>query len=68
MPDPHRNDYSELIAYLDGKSSAADGQFEGLKIEFNNNLQPLVDACAKKEDTYFQETLMLSRKVDRLER
>lgn len=64
MHDPRQNDYSELIAYLDGKFSAADGQFEGLKIEFNNNLQPWVNACAKKADTYFQEMWMLSRTVD----
>ncbi len=31
-------------------------------------IQSAVDAYAKKADTYFQEMLMLARKVDRLER
>ncbi len=48
------------------KFSAVDGQFARLKIEFNN-LQTSADAHAKKADTYFQEMLMLSRKVERLE-
>jgi hypothetical protein len=56
MPDPRQN-------YLDQKFSAVDGQFEGLKIEFNN-LPTSVDAYAKKADAYFQEMLMLSRKVN----
>lgn len=41
--------------------------FESQKKEFNK-LQSSVDAYAKKADTYFQEMLMLARKVDRLEK
>jgi hypothetical protein len=47
MPDPRQIDYSEPIVYLDQKFSAVDGQFEGLKIYFNN-LPTSVDAYAKK--------------------
>ena len=33
-----------------------------------NNLQTAVDGYAKKADAYFQEMVMLSHKVDRMER
>ncbi|MDD5221465.1 MAG: hypothetical protein PHV47_02600 [Candidatus Pacebacteria bacterium] len=33
-----------------------------------NNLTNAVDAYAKKADTYFQEMVMLSHKVDRIEK
>jgi len=33
-----------------------------------NDLQTSVDAYAKKADTYFQEMVMLTHKVDRLEK
>ena len=33
-----------------------------------NTLQTTVDAYAKKADTFFQELVMLSHKVDRLEK
>lgn len=33
-----------------------------------NNLQTAIDAYAKKADTYFQEMVMLTHKVDRLEK
>lgn len=41
--------------------------FESQKKEFNK-LQSSVDAYAKKADAYFQEMIMLARKVDRLEK
>ena len=41
--------------------------FGGLKEDFRN-LQTSVDAYAKKADAYFQEMVMLARKVDRLEK
>ena len=41
--------------------------FEALRKDFSN-LQTSVDAYAKKADAYFQEMVMLSHKVDRLER
>ena len=33
-----------------------------------NNLQTSIDAYAKKADTYFQEMVMLTHKVNRLEK
>lgn len=41
--------------------------FDAQRKDFNK-LQSSVDAYAKKADTYFQEMLMLARKVDRLEK
>ena len=41
--------------------------FEELKEAFGS-LQSSVDAYAKKADAYFQEMVMLARKVDRLEK
>lgn len=41
--------------------------FEQLKLLFSN-LQSSVDAYAKRADTYFQEMLMLARRVDRIEK
>lgn len=41
--------------------------FDNLRSNFNQ-LQEAVDGYAKKADTYFQEMLMLSHKVDRLEK
>lgn len=41
--------------------------FEDLRKDFSN-LQTSVDAYAKKADTYFQEMVMLARKVDRHEK
>ena len=43
-----------------------DAGFDGLHDNFNQ-LQEAVDEYAKKADTYFQEMVMLARKVDRLE-
>lgn len=45
--------------------------FEGFKNEIKqsfSDLQTSVDAYAKKADTYFQEMVMLTHKVDRLEK
>lgn len=45
--------------------------FEGFKQEMKEDfseLQSSVDAYAKKADDYFQEMLMLSKKVDRIEK
>lgn len=45
--------------------------FEGFKDEIKqsfSDLQTSVDAYAKKADTYFQEMVMLTHKVDRLEK
>jgi len=41
--------------------------FEELKVDFRN-LQSAVDAYATKADTFFQELVMLSHKVDRHEK
>ena len=41
-------------------------EFNGLRKDFND-LQTSVDAYSRKADTYFQEMVMLSKKVDRQE-
>lgn len=43
-----------------------DQKFDAMHQQFSD-LQTGVDAYAKKADTFFQELVMLSRKVDRLE-
>lgn len=60
-------DLSELVEYLDEKFEHVDKRFEEMKKDFVS-LQTGVDAYAKKADTYFQEMVMLSHKVDRHER
>jgi len=74
------NDSSELIQYLDDKFVSVDKRFDevdkkfivvdkrfdDIKIDFNN-LFNAVDAYAKRADTYFQEMVALSHKVDRHE-
>ena len=76
-------DFSELIEYLDGKFSKIDERFVGIDTRLSNiemkleskadkadinELMNAIDAYAKKADAYFQEMLMLARKVDRLEK
>ena len=56
--------FSELIEYLDEKFRRIDEKFDETKKDFVD-LQTSVDAYAKKADTYFQEMVMLSHKVDR---
>lgn len=74
------NDFSELVQYLDDKFVvvdkrfdavdqhfiAVDKRFDEVKSDFNN-LLTAVDKYAQKADTYFQEMVMLSHKVDRHE-
>lgn len=60
-------DFSELITYLDEKFTKVDERFESVDKKFDE-LQTSVDAYAKRADTYFQEMVMLSHKVDRHEK
>jgi len=60
-------DFSELIKYLDEKFADVEGEISELKSDFRG-LHDAVDEYAKKADGYFQEMVMLSHKVDRLER
>ncbi len=73
-------DFSELVKYLDekfGKTNQKLIELEGsikdvrlimvTKNEFND-LQTSIDAYAKRADTYFQEMVALSHKVDRHEK
>ena len=64
-----KEDFSELIQYLDEKFNTIETKLDTKvdKVDFNN-LQTAVDAYAKKADTYFQEMVMLSHKVDRHEK
>jgi len=73
-------DFSELVEYLDKKFTSLENRFFSLESKVENlqetkadksdvnNLMNAVDAYAKKADTYFQEMVMLSHKVDRHER
>ncbi len=62
-----KEDFSELIEYLDGKFSEAEKERADIRNEVKD-LQGAVDAYAKKADTYFQEMVALSHKVDRHEK
>ncbi|KKP43021.1 MAG: hypothetical protein A2639_01760 [Candidatus Staskawiczbacteria bacterium RIFCSPHIGHO2_01_FULL_34_27] len=62
-----KEDLSELIEYLDKKFNKVEGDFTELKENFHS-LQASVDIYAHKADTYFQEMVMLSHKVDRHEK
>jgi len=57
-------DFSELIEYLDKEFGEVKGDIKELKENFNS-LQSSVDAYAVRADTFFQELVMLSHKVDR---
>jgi len=66
-------DFSELIQYLDERFGKIDRDLGDLKETKADKLQvdelmTAVDAYAKKADTYFQEMVMLSHKVDRHEK
>jgi len=66
-------DFLELIEYLDKKFTNVDRQLLDLKEskadkEDVSNLMNAVDAYAQKADTYFQEMVALSHKVDRHEK
>ncbi len=52
---------------ISGKFDDVDGRFDELKRLFRD-LQSSVDAYAKRADVYFQEMVMLSRKIDRHEK
>ncbi len=60
-------DFSKLIEYLDKKFNGVDKKFNKLERGFSD-LQGSVDSYAKKADTYFQEMVALSHKVDRHEK
>ncbi len=66
-------DSSELIEYLSQRFDKVDSAIDYLKESKAdksdvNNLMNAVDAYAKRADTYFQEMVMLSHKVDRHEK
>lgn len=60
-------DFSELVKYLDEKFVRIDKRFDEVNDDFVN-LQTSVDSYAKKADAYFQEMVMLTHKVDKLEK
>ena len=62
-----KEDFVELVEYLDQKFGGIAGEIKGLKEDFDL-LQKSVDAYAVKADKYFQEMVMLSHKVDRHEK
>lgn len=66
-------DSKELIEYLSQRFDKIDSAVDYLKENKAdksdvNNLMNAVDAYAKKADTYFQEMVMLSHKIDRHEK
>ena len=75
-----KEDYKELVEYLDGKFSKIGEDFTELKVykadkkdiellkESFNDLQTSVDAYAGKADKFFEELVMLSNQVKRHEK
>ncbi len=64
-----KEDFSELIQYLDERFTKIENQLETKAEKADvQDLTSVVDAYAKKADTYFQEMLMLAQKVDRHEK
>ncbi|OGZ64028.1 MAG: hypothetical protein A3A98_03725 [Candidatus Staskawiczbacteria bacterium RIFCSPLOWO2_01_FULL_40_39] len=64
------NDIEKLLSAMEVKFPTK-VDFENFKDEYHkdfSNLQTSVDTYAKKADTYFQEMVMLSHKVDRHEK
>ncbi len=62
-----KEDFSELIEYLDNKFGEAEKERADIRKDLGE-LQGAVDAYAQKADTYFQEMAALSHKVDRHEK
>ena len=60
-------EFAPLLEYLDRRFAAVERQMVELKGGFDV-LQTSVDAYAKRADTFFQEMVALSHKVDRHER
>ena len=61
--------FSELIEYLDKKFSKIEDILETKADKSDlDSLATAVDSYAKKADTYFQEMVALSHKVDRHEK
>ncbi|OGZ64227.1 MAG: hypothetical protein A2812_03445 [Candidatus Staskawiczbacteria bacterium RIFCSPHIGHO2_01_FULL_36_16] len=68
-----KEDFAELVEYLDEKFSNIDRQLENLKENKAdksdmNILFNAVDAYAKKADAFFQELVMLSHQINRHEK
>lgn len=57
----------KAVDHLDSRIDGLEFKFEDLRGDFRK-LQEAVDAYAKKADTYFQEMVLLSRRVDRMEK
>jgi len=62
-----KENFGELIEYLDEKFGKVDSEFKELKENFNL-LQKSVDAKTDKETTVSQEATMLNGKVQRHEK
>jgi len=64
-----KEDFSESIQYLDERFTKIENQLESKAEKTDvDNLKNAVGAYAKKADTYFQEMVMLSHKVDKMEK
>lgn len=87
-----KEDFSELVQYLDGKFTRIDERFEGIGEELKainrqlankadkedlldkadkidvDNILTAIDGYAKKAETFFEEMVALSHKVDRHEK
>ena len=75
-----KEDFSELIQYLDEKFTKIDTKLVDTEQrligldekkadkEDINNLMTAIDEYAKKADIYFQEMVMLAHKVDKMEK
>lgn len=69
-PSVRKNDNDKLglvLKEIFGLEKKMDSGFDRLRNDFRQ-LQKSVDNYAHRADTYFQEMVMLGRKVDRLEK
>ncbi len=62
-----KQDFSELIEYLDTKFAKIDREIKESKKDFHD-LQKAVDQSMQRTETYAQETTMLGHQVDRHEK
>lgn len=71
LVDKRFNSVEKRLDYQGKEIIGLDKKIDNLKIELKqdiNNLHTAVDGYAKKADAYFQEMVMLAKKVDRQER
>jgi uncharacterized coiled-coil DUF342 family protein len=62
-----QDEFTKLFKYMEKRFDLVDKKFEAQDKKINN-IQSSVDGLAKMVTEYHQEMIMLTRKVDRMER